>query len=216
MTNKHRPTIAQLDAQEFDMWHAVGGLRGLAESVVPGIVFVTIFIVSRDLKPAIIGSAALAAVAIIVRLATKTALTQAVSGLGGIFIGAIWAWRTGQAQDFYLWGLIVNSVFAFGTLVSIALKRPIVGLVVRAFIPDLVSTPAMHRIFRTASWLWAAAFIARLAVQTPLYFYAHVGWLGTARVVMGLPLWALVMWITWLLVRPVIEQASKDRETLEH
>lgn len=52
-----------------------------------------------------------------------------------------------------------------------------------------------------ATWLWIALFVARLAVQVPLYLDASTAWLGTARLVMGVPLWALALWITWLLVR---------------
>jgi len=36
-------------------------------------------------------------------------------------------------------------------------------------------------------------------VQLPLYFGGSVGWLGTARLLMGVPLWALVLYATWVL-----------------
>lgn len=209
MANNTRPAIAQLDSEEFDLREAVGGVRGLIESVSPGIVFVVLFVTTQNLTWSIIAAVALALVAISMRLVSRTPLTQAVSGLGGILIGALWAWRTGEAEDFYLWGLIVNVVFAVVTLGSILLRRPLVGFFVTSFAPGSAAVPGAQRLFRAATWLWAGAFLARLAVQIPLYLSSEVGWLGTARVLMGLPLWALVLWFTWILVRPVIRA---DRE----
>ncbi|MEK8228829.1 DUF3159 domain-containing protein [Oerskovia sp. M15] len=57
------------------------------------------------------------------------------------------------------------------------------------------------RRYALATWLWVGMFALRLAVQVPLFYSAEVAWLGTARLVMGIPLWALTLWATWLLVR---------------
>lgn len=204
----HRSAIAQLDSQQFDMWEAVGGVRGLIESVAPGVVFILVFVLSHDLLWAIASSLVLAAVAMVLRLLGKSSLTQAVGGLAGILIGAVWAWRTGEAQDFFLWGLIVNAGFALGAAVSALVRHPIVGVVVKAFAPRTASVRGARGVFTAATWLWAGAFGLRLAVQVPLYLNSHVGWLGTARVLMGVPLWALVLWFTWLMVRPVVNTAQ--------
>jgi thiol:disulfide interchange protein len=40
-------------------------------------------------------------------------------------------------------------------------------------------------------------------VQLPLYFADEAQWLATSRLLMGLPLYAGVLWITWLLVKAV-------------
>ena len=53
-----------------------------------------------------------------------------------------------------------------------------------------------------ASLLWAALFGLRLAVQLPLYLAGAVVALGVARTAMGLPLFALGLWLTYRLVRP--------------
>lgn len=204
MEPRQRPPLAQLDSDEFDIWQAMGGVRGLVESVAPGIVFVALFVITRDLTLSIVAAVALALVAMIVRLISRTPLTQAVSGVGGILIGALWAWRTGEAQDFYVWGLYVNGAFALGSLVSILIGHPLVGLLVKGLVPGAGTSDIAQKVFRTATWLWVGAFCARIAVQLPLYLNSEVGWLGTARLVMGLPLWALVLWVTWVLVRPIV------------
>ena len=43
-------------------------------------------------------------------------------------------------------------------------------------------------------------FTARLGVQLPLYFADETGALGVARLVMGVPLFALAVLFTWLLL----------------
>lgn len=209
MPTSGRDPIAQLDSEQFDMWQALGGVRGLIESVTPGVVFVAIFIATHNLPWSIGAAVGLALIAIVARLISRTPITQAISGLGGILIGALWAWRTGEAQDFYVWGLFVNAGFAAGTIISILVGHPLVGFLVRSFSPQTEIVPGAARVFRTATWLWAGAFLARLAVQVPLYLNSEVGWLGTARVLMGVPLWALVLWFTWVLVRPVIHASQQ-------
>jgi len=212
MSRGTRGALAQLDAEEFDLWQAVGGVRGLVESVTPGVVFVVVFVATRDLAWSIGSAVGLALIAMVLRLIARSPLTQAISGLGGILIGALWAWRTGEAEDFYAWGLFVNAGFALGAIASILVRRPLVGLIVKGFSPRAAQAPGAQRAFRAATWLWASAFAARLAVQVPLYLNSEVGWLGTARVVMGLPLWALVLWVTWILIRPTIT-AAKEAES---
>jgi hypothetical protein len=55
--------------------------------------------------------------------------------------------------------------------------------------------------YARASWLWVGLFLLRLAVQLPLYLAGAVVALGTARVAMGIPLFALGIWLSWLVIR---------------
>ena len=54
-----------------------------------------------------------------------------------------------------------------------------------------------------ATWLWVGLFSARLLVQTPLYLSGQTEWLAATKLVMGVPLYAGMVWVTWLLVRTV-------------
>ena len=49
--------------------------------------------------------------------------------------------------------------------------------------------------------MWAGLFSLRLAVQLPLYLAGAVVALGVARIAMGVPLFAIGIWLTWLLMR---------------
>ncbi|HLS25104.1 MAG TPA: DUF3159 domain-containing protein [Beutenbergiaceae bacterium] len=206
--------LSQLNRSSFDVLEAVGGPRGLIESIAPGLVFVVVFVASRDLTWSLIGAVALALVGAISRLVARSSLNYVFSGLLGVGIGTIWAWRTGQAEDFFVWGLYVNAAGVVGALISILARRPLVGLVVGALVPALSAwhrDRQARRLLTWATWLWVALFGLRLAVQLPLYLNSQVGWLGTARLVMGVPLWAIVLYFTWLLVHPVIRRARESR-----
>lgn len=207
---------------------ALGGVRGMAESIAPGFVFVVVYLLTMEITPPVLASVGVALVAVVARLARRSPLTYALGGLLGVAVGAVWAWRSGEASNYYVWGLITNAAFLAGVLLSILLRWPIVGILVAALglsrpqqgestadqaaDQGVLDTswrrdPARLRRYTLASWLWAAAFALRLAVQVPLYLGDAVGWLGTARLVMGLPLWAMVLWFTWLLVKSPAEPA---------
>ena len=223
--------VRALAGEQFSVAEAVGGVRGLVESVAPGLVFVVLYVATSDLTWALVGSVAVALVAVAVRLAQRTPVTQALGGLLGVGIGVVWAWRSGEAQDYFAWGLWTNAAYLVALLVSLAVRWPLVGLVVEGFRSGFGgaaqpargedaparadgepgafarwartwrSDRALMRRYDAATWLWVGLFGARLAVQVPLYLDGSVGWLGTARLVMGIPLWALVLWLTWVLVR---------------
>lgn len=77
-------------------------------------------------------------------------------------------------------------------------------------VPDPSAAPQLHwrrepRLLRAYSWLtalWAASFFLRAGVQWVLYRADEVELLGTASVVLGLPLTAVVLVITlWVVAR---------------
>lgn len=221
-----RRGMAAVAGDDFSFADAIGGVRGLVESVAPGLVFVVVYLAARPhtdqaLTAALVASAGLAVLATVVRLVQRTPVTQAVSGLLGVAIGVFWAWRSGQAQDYFAWGLWVNVAWCLGTLATIVARWPFVGVVVSMFRGEdfswrterSLAAAHLRRRYTWASWLWVAMFGARLAVQLPLYFAGEeaVGWLGTAKLAMGLPLTGLTLWVTWLLVRsPEAREAPAD------
>lgn len=200
--------MSQLAGSDFSVAEAVGGARGLVESIAPGLVFVVVFLATgQELMPPLIASLAVAVVLVVARLIGGTPITQALGGTIGVAIGVLWAWRSGEAQDYFVFGLWTNAAYAVALLVSVLVRWPIVGVVVAllrqegfSWRTDPALRPRLRR-YTVATWLWIALFLVRLAVQVPLYLTAATAWLGTARLAMGVPLWALVLWFTWLLVR---------------
>lgn len=207
--------LRALTAEEFSAVDALGGVRGMVESVAPGLLFVVVYLAAgQQLRPALVAAVAAAVLAVVVRLVQRTPVTQAVSGVLGVGIGVVWAWRSGTAQNYFLYGLLVNAAYLLGTAATVLVRLPLVGLVVGLFAKDgplaggpwsavlaWRTDPVRQRAYAMATWPWVAMFGVRLAVQVPLYLQSEVAWLGTAKLAMGLPLTALVLWLSWRMVR---------------
>lgn len=213
-----RKGLGQVVAEDFSLAESIGGVRGVIEAVAPGAVFVTAFVLTRELAVPLVASLAVAVVACVARLVQRTPLTQALSGLLGVGIGVVWAWRSGQAEDFFAWGLYVNAAYAAGILLATVLRWPPIGVLVellRGRTMGFRTDPAMavlRRRYVAASWLWVGVFTLRLVVQVPLYLAGEVAALGVARLLMGLPLFALAAWFTWALVREPQADPEDDVE----
>lgn len=221
MTGAGDRGIRAIAAEEFSVEQAIGGVRGLVESVLPGLVFVVLYVATSDLRLCLIIAAATSVVAVVLRLVQGTPVTQALSGILGVGIGVIWAWRSGESKNFFAWGLWVNAAWFLGALVSIVARWPAVGLLVGLLRGEDTTwrTAPEHQELRRryvlATWVWVVLFGSRLAVQVPLYVGSTVGWLGTAKLVMGIPLFALGLWLSWLLVRLPADAPVPSRQPLD-
>jgi len=217
--------VRSITAEDFHPLESVGGVRGLIESMAPGLVFVVLYVATSRLTLSLVVSSAVALLAVVVRLAQRTPVTQAFAGILGVAVGGVWAWRSGNPSDYYLPGILTNAGYLLAVAVTALVRWPVVGLVVEALRAGLTDAkrlqegaakgwtawrrdPVRMRAYLLATWMWAAMFAVRLVVQVPLYLDARVGWLGTARLVLGLPLWAVTLWLTWILVRPRAASAA--------
>ncbi|WP_232817935.1 MULTISPECIES: DUF3159 domain-containing protein [Kocuria] len=195
----------------LDVMHAIGGWRGLTEALLPGALFLTVLIITNQLGTALVGALAVAVVFTVVRLVQRQTLVQAVSGLIGVGVCALFANTTGEARDYYTPGFFINAAYGLVLLISMAVRWPILGVVfgyIRGEGTGWRADPLRMKAYRLATGFVVAMFAARLAVQLPLYFADDVAALGIARLVMGVPLYAMVLWLAWMVSRP---QASAVR-----
>jgi len=186
---------------------AVGGPLGIAETAVPAIAFVVAYTISgSDTNTAAAVAVGLAVVLAVARLVRRESPRHALSGLIGVGFAAFIATRSGKAEDFFLPGLLFNAAYASALLISIAVRWPLIGVIVTKLDGEDNSwrdDPRRVRAYRLATWLWVGLFSLRLLVQLPLYLAQEVVALGIARTAMGLPVFALGLWLSWLLVRGV-------------
>jgi hypothetical protein len=184
------------------IWEQMGGPVGMVDSGLPVVVFVLVnAIVSLGWAIA----AALAAGLLIaaVRLIRHKPVTQALAGLFGVGIAAFIAHRTGSAKGYFLFG--IWSFVAYGTvlLLSIVVRWPLVGVLWESINGRGTfwrrDRKLLHR-YDYATAVWVLVFGARFAVQNQLYDANKVGWLATARLVMGYPLYFLAIAATVLIV----------------
>ena len=104
--------------------------------------------------------------------------------------------------------LLINGGYLIAYVVSILIRWPLLGVLVGAISGNLTGWRKDVRLLRAytiASWLWVGMFLLRLAVLVPLYLQgsAQLGWLVTMRLVTGWPLFALTVWLSWLIIRRV-------------
>jgi hypothetical protein len=195
------PTLSEQMAEQL------GGWRGLVESSIPVLVFVVANIV-WTLRPALMLSVATAVVLAGVRLAQRRPVRHAVNGLFGIGIGAVLAWRSGNARDFYLPGILYSYAYALVMLGSIAIRRPLVGwlwsVVADGGSQRWRQNPRLVRTFAWLTALWAATWIAKVSVQAVLFVMHQDTALGVARLVLGFPPYLLLLVVTVWVVRRVM------------
>ncbi|HEU4849797.1 MAG TPA: DUF3159 domain-containing protein, partial [Terrimesophilobacter sp.] len=152
-----------------------------------------------------------AAAFVITRLLMKSPATPAIAGVFGIALSAGLALVTGRAEDNFVLGLAINVGSVLVLLVSLAVRWPLIGLIVGVLTNELTAwrkDAAKRRVLTLATWLWVGLFSLRLAVQAPLYFSGQTEWLAGTKLLMGVPLYAAMLWVTWLLVKSVYDRAD--------
>jgi hypothetical protein len=185
---------------------AIGGVRGLVESIVPGLGFVVVYAVTRDVLPSVLIPVVVALAFVVARAVQRGPVAQALAGVLGIAISAAIALLSGRAEGNFVPGLVINAVSLLALLASVVVRWPLIGVVVGLLTNEGSAwrgDRAKRRVLTLATILWAGLFAARLAVQLPLFFAGQITALATLKLIMGVPLYAGLLWVTWLLVRTV-------------
>ncbi|MEX1080218.1 MAG: DUF3159 domain-containing protein [Homoserinimonas sp.] len=195
---------------------AIGGVRGLTESILPGLGFLVVYTITRELVLSVLAPVAVAICFVAIRLISRTPASLAFAGLFGVGVSAILAMMTGRTEDNFLPGLIINVVSVVVLVTSIAIKWPFIGIIVGFLSSEGTAwreNQQKRRVLMLATWLWVGLFSARLLVQAPLYLSSQTDWLAAMKLIMGVPLYAAMVWVTWLLVRTVYPRPVAHHDT---
>ena len=222
MSEPSQPAPRTAASLAESLGESLGGRRGMVESGLPGLVFVVAFTASgQDLRLSVWLAVAAGALLMVARLVRRETLQHALAGFIGVAVCAWIADRTGRAENFFLPGLWINAGYAAAYALSIALRWPLLGVVVGPLAGQGMAwrrDPAALKAYSRASWIWVAMFLLRLAVQLPLYLSGAVVALGVARLAMGWPLFLVAIYLSWLLLRrvpgvalPSVAGAQPDR-----
>ena len=183
---------------------AIGGWRGLIDSALPSMLFILIFVFQKNLNNALVASLALGGVLLVIRLFERKSLTQVFSGFIGLSISVFLTWRTKDASNFFLTGIVTNGIYGFFLLISVLIRKPLIGYLVGSLVGDTsgwLKHPLLVRAYTTVTWLWVAVFSLRLLVQIPLYLNDKIALLGTVKIFMGWPLYLFAVWLTYQIVQ---------------
>lgn len=186
---------------------SVGGVRGIVESVLPTLVFLVLHLVTKDLVLSTLIPVGVGVLFVIARAATKSPVSSAITGVVILGVTAALAIVTKDADNNFLPGLILNSVLLAAMALSLLVRRPLVGVLVALLLGEAAEhwreTPRQFRALTIATLIWAAMFALRVGIELPLYLASNTAALAVAKLVLGVPLYAIVLLLTWLLIRAV-------------
>lgn len=199
----------QVNFSPSSLLASMGGRLGIVEAVLPTVLFITVFSFTSNGFAAVISAASASVVFLLIRLITRGMLTQVLVGGAGVAVAAFLALREGgQTQDYFLIGFYTNAAYAAVLLVSVLVRQPLIGVAVALLTgnKDWKKRPGLRYRFYLVTVLWVGFFSLRLAVQLPLYFAGAIEALATARLVMGAPMYALLLVVSWLILKAVFLQ----------
>lgn len=180
----------------------LGGASGVIYSSLP----VVVFVAASDLwglLPAIGAALGVAALVLLWQVIRRDPTRPAVYGFVGVVFCALIAYALGESKDYFLLGIWTSLGWAAVFTLSVLIRRPVVGYLWSwAGGPrDWCDVRRAVYAFDVATLTWVLVFAARFVVQGLLYDAGRTGWLGVARIAMGLPLTAAAAVVTYLAIK---------------
>jgi hypothetical protein len=175
----------------YQLSQSLGGARGMIESALPFIAFTIAWVAARQLYPAIAAAVITAALLAIIRLVQRQSIKYVVQAVIPTVIAVLIATRTGRAQDIFLPGILYNGALAVISLLTVAIRKPLVGFIIGAAVGDPTGWTRDRGLVRMTSKLTlvlAVPYITRFVIQLPLFLGGQVVLLGIAKVVLGWPM----------------------------
>jgi hypothetical protein len=203
-----------------DFFHALGGWGALLDIGLPWIAFLIVYSVSdHNLRLSLIVAIGVAAAVALLRLLRRQPLRNVVGGFIGVLISAYVANNTGRAEDVYLPGLLINAGYGVLYLGTVLARWPLFGVVYGLLTQTGTKwrkDPALLRGFSRATLVFVGLFALRLVVQVPLYLAGSLNALGIAKVALGLPCYALALWLSYVVLRASMppESWAETRDTV--
>ncbi|PWI08587.1 DUF3159 domain-containing protein [Streptomyces sp. NWU339] len=210
MTSLDKPTAEDTSANdakavtEAALFEAFGGVRGMVETVLPGLLFVSIYTINKDLHMSAIAALAVSLVMVVVRLAMKDTVKHAFSGVFGVGFGVVFAMMTGNAKDFYLPGMLYTLGLALAYIITAMAGVPLIGLMLGPVFRENLSwrtrNPGRKKAYTKASWAWGLILLGKSAILFPLYWWADTTQLGWVLVALKIPPFLLAVYLTWVFL----------------
>lgn len=191
------PTVEALIRHRLG--EALGGLRGSIETALPMILFVIVWSATTD-RTLSLGTAAAATVLLaLARLVQGQTLQFVLGSVLATGLAAFFALRSGQAEDAFLPGILTSCAYLVGTVVSVLLRWPVVGLMLGFVDQAAVAAgdpfrwrrnPAAVAVCTRLTFVLIGVYVIRVGIMGPLYLADHVAGLTISKILLGWPLWA--------------------------
>ncbi|GAA2625906.1 DUF3159 domain-containing protein [Streptomyces axinellae] len=189
---------------EAALFEAFGGIRGLVETTVPGLVFIAMYTVNKDIRMAAITALVISGVMVVFRLLRKDTVKHAFSGIFGVGFGVLFAMMTGNAKDFYLPGMLYTLGLALAYLITSMAGVPLLGVVLGPVFKENLSwrkrNPGRKKAYTKASYAWGFILLAKCAILFPLYLWGNTAQFGWVTVALKIPPFLLAVYLTWIFL----------------
>ena len=180
---------------------SLGGWQGMLESSVPALGFTLVYFISgKNLHTALIAAIACGLALGVRRKLNGGSLQNVAGGFIGIAISAYLTTKTGKAENFFLPGILTNAAYFSACIISLLVRKPLVGFVVGSLKGDLSSwlhNESQRKEFSALTLLWSMVFGLRLLITVPLYLSGSVTSLGFAKIALGWPLFLLAGYVSF-------------------
>ncbi|MEP9383480.1 DUF3159 domain-containing protein [Nocardioides cheoyonin] len=220
----HRP--ADVETVEAvvrrQMAQSLGGRRGMLEAGVPGLAFTVLWLVTHDLRSALVAGAAVAGIALVARLVQRSTIQYVGNAIFGILIGwlvvrladSMGGTEQDQALAFFVPGVVFTGVYTVVMVATCLAGWPLIGFMVGSVTGDPTGWHRDRQVVQLCSrltWLFLAPGAVGVLLQGPVLLLAYGGALDkdTAVLLLGILRtglgWALRIgaWgaMIWLLAR---------------
>lgn len=170
----------------------LGGREGALDASLPPLAFLCGWLLSGNS----VGIGAFAAVAVAVvlgvfRFCRGERPRAVLLSLLFVVAAALVALYTGRAADFFLIRLLTNVASALAWAASIAVRWPLLGVVVGLALGQRSRwrrDPQLLRMYSLASWIWVGQYLVRVLVFGTFWLLDWTVPLGIAQVVLTWPL----------------------------
>jgi hypothetical protein len=182
---------------------SLGGARGMVEAALPFVAFTLTWVATRQLSWSLAAAIGVAVILGIIRLAQKQSLKFVAQAVFPIAIAALIASRTGRAEDIFLPGILYNGALAVVSVLTIAIRKPLVGFIIGAATGDATGWMRDRGLVLLTSKLTAVLavpYLLRFVIQLPLFLTEQVVWLGVSKVVLGWPLLVAALFVIGLML----------------
>jgi hypothetical protein len=189
----------------------LGGWRGMVDATLPTIAFVVANAVD-GLSAGVWAALVTALVVFALRLVRRESVQQAVSGLFAVGVAVAIAAASGEARDFFAFGILRNAVLAVVLLGSVPVRWPLVGVLAEFLAPSHLGSMSGHSLsgFRGRFGRVAADAAAEAAPapepapgQRPPDPAPELHWRQDRRVLRAYS-WLTLLWGGTFLLRAVV------------
>ena len=199
------PDEAAPSAFSFDrhlVLEQLGGWRGMVDSTLPTLAFIVANAID-GLWTGIWAALAAALVIFVLRLVRRESVQQALSGLFAVAIAVGIAAFSGQARNFFAFGIVRNAALALVLLGSVPLRRPLVGVIAEFLAPSHLGVMSSSRMPGFRGGLQRASAVLQPARGEPEP-EAERPWREDRRLMRAYS-WLTVLWGVMFLLRVLVQ-----------